>query len=304
MMTFTGTNPGESITRATGTMGHVNQQAMFHTLITFPLIVFLMVRNWLWRWVGRAVMAASFCAILLTFSRTAWISCVLAAAVIVLVAWRYGRISRGQWLSLCGGFLLVSILASAFAPLIVDRLFTGDDGASASRIRMATLAVSHIADHPLTGVGPGNFINARLDEFPAQWASGVWLPRGRSYYPRNLAGLELYDVEIAGRWYYFPGVVHNTFLVVSAELGLVGLGLFLWFEWRVFKAALKVLRSRDALVWWAGLGLLSAFIATQTEFMFDLFYDDKTVAVPIFVDALLLAAVRIAVRTDSGGEAR
>jgi hypothetical protein len=64
------------------------------------------------------------------------------------------------------------------------------------------------------------------------------------------------------------------------------------------------LRAKDSLLWWAALGLFAAFVATQVEFMFDLFYDDKTVAVPIFVDALALAAARIAAERELRREGR
>ncbi len=77
-----------SITRATGTLGHPNQQAMYHALFTIPLVALLMARNWIWRILAALVLLASFCAIIVTVSRTSWISCALAGTIIVAMAWR------------------------------------------------------------------------------------------------------------------------------------------------------------------------------------------------------------------------
>jgi len=302
MMVFTKGEDGESITRATGTVGHVNQQAMFHVFFTLPLIGLFMVRNWIWRGVIAVVLAGSFCAIILTFSRASWISCSLAALVVFFVAWKSGRITRQGWMAICLGVFVAVICMGAFSGKIIERITEGDNGASSSRVRMAMLALEHVSDHLLTGVGPGNFINARLAEYPIEWARNVWLPREKAYKPRDLAGLELYEIELQGHWYYMPGVVHNKFLLMAAELGLVGLGLFLWFQWTIFRQALASLHAKDPLLWWIGVGLIGAFCANQSEFMFELFYDDKTVLMPLFVDALILALGRIVINSNQQAE--
>jgi putative inorganic carbon (HCO3(-)) transporter len=298
MMSFTGGDDGETITRATGTVGHVNQQAMFHVLFTIPLFGFFMVRNWIWRVFIAVVLAGSFCAIILTFSRASWISCSLAALIIFFVAWKSGRITRQGWMAICLGLLVATACIGSFSGKIFERITKGDNGASSSRVRMAMLAIDHAMTHLVTGVGPGNFINARLAEYPVEWARNVWLPREKDYQPRDLAGLELYEVELQGQWYYMPGVVHNKFLLMAAELGLVGLGLFLWFQWRIFRQALAILRTKDPVLWWIGLALIGTFWATQSEFMFELFYDDKTVLMPLFVDVLIITLARIVAKSE------
>jgi putative inorganic carbon (HCO3(-)) transporter len=302
MMSFTGGDDGETITRATGTVGHVNQQAMFHVLFTIPLFGLFMVRNWIWRVFIAVVLAGSFCALILTFSRASWISSSLAAIIIFLLAWRHGRITRQGWMAICLGVLVAATCVGAFSGKIVERITEGDNGASSSRVRMAMLAIDHAINHLVTGVGPGNFINARLAEYPVEWARDVWLPREKDYKPRDLAGLELYEVELQGQWYYMPGVVHNKFLLMAAELGLVGLGLFLWFQWRIFRQALATLRTKDPLLWWIGLALIGAFWANQSEFMFELFYDDKTVLMPLFVDVLIITLARIVAKSEQPEE--
>jgi O-antigen ligase len=262
------------------------------------------VRNRLWSMVFAGVVFASVCGLLLTFTRASWLAGGLAAAIIVGLAWHAGRITRAGWLALSGALLAGGIVAAVMAGPILSRLSAkGDDGASSSRVRMALLALDHVVNNPATGVGPGNFINAKIRDNPVQWTRNTWLPRGKSYLPRDLAGLELYEIQLEGRWYYFPGVVHNKFLLVAAELGLVGLGLFLWFLWRLLAQARSALRTRDPLLWWLAVCLI-AFLATLvTEGMFDLFYDDKTVATPIFVCALILSLAHLVRAERSAPEA-
>lgn len=297
MMGFTsGGDPSAVITRATGTVGHVNQQAMFHTFFTVPVAALLMVRNSIWRIVICVVVLGSMCGVILTFSRASWISCSLAAAIIVGLAWRSGRITRMGWLGISGGCLAGILVVSAFSPMIVTRLTKGDDGATSSRVRMAMLALDNAARAPVTGVGPGGFINARLTANPSRWTNPVWLPPGEPFLPRDVDGVDMLEVLLLGKWYYVPGVVHNKFLLVLAELGVVGLALFLWFHWRVFCHARRALRTADPMLWWIGAALLAAFVTIQTEYMFELFYDDKTVLTPLFVMAMMISLDRIVAR--------
>jgi O-antigen ligase len=295
---------GEVITRATGTVGHANQQAMYQALFTVPLIALFMVRNWAWRILAALVLLASFCAIILTFSRTSWISCSLATTIILLIAWRHGRITRAGWLGLCLGALVAVTTVGAFSGLIITRLTKADDGASLSRVHLALLALEHVSNHPITGVGPGNFINAKLaTSDPVQWGRNVWLPRGFLFKPRFIDDLELGEIEINDRWYYTSLPAHNKYLLVAAEVGLVGLGLFMWFQWRLLRTVLRGLGTKDPLLWWVGVILVGAFAVTLNEFTFELFYDDKTVLMPLFVNALMICFTRIATNHPGGSPA-
>jgi O-antigen ligase len=271
---------------------------MYQALFTIPLVGLFMVRNWIWRVVIAGVLLASFCAILLTFSRTSWIACGFAAGVILFVAWRHRRISRNGWLGLCLGGLLGLVVVIALSGKIITRLTKADDGASMSRIHLVMSAVEHITHSPFAGVGPGNFLNAKLAvSDPLQWAQPVWLPEGSIYKPRFIDHLELGEVEINGRWYFSSLPAHNKYLLVAAELGLAGLALFMWFQWLLLKGVLKGLRqTSDALLWWVGVGLLGAFAATLLEFMLELFYDDKTMLMPLFVNILMICFARIALQ--------
>jgi hypothetical protein len=298
-----GEDEASTITRASGTMGHPNQQGMYHVLFTVPLVGLLMVRNWIWRIFAALVMLASLCAIIVTVSRTSWISSALAVTTIVLMAWRNGRISRAGWLSLGAALLLGATLVGAFSNLIITRLTKADEGASTSRIHLAMLALEHISHHPIIGVGPGNYVNAKLAESEGvQWIFNAWLPQGKPRTARFIGNMEMGEIEIEHSWYHTSLPAHNKYLLVTAELGLIGLALFLWFQWRLLRGVLRGLQTKDPLMWWIGAALIGTFVATLNEYNLELFYDDKTVLMPMFVNALMIAFSRIAV-ADTGGSA-
>lgn len=302
MMGFSG-GDGTVLTRATGTVGHVNQQAMYHTLFTIPLVALAMVRNGIWRAFIVVVLLGSFCAIVLTFSRASWLSCALAAGVILLLAWRHGRITPLGWLGVAGTALCALLIVGAFSGLIFKRLTKGDDGATSSRMRAALVALGHVAHAPLGGVGPGNFANGQLARTSPDWFYAQWLPRGRDVISLDVGGLELQQVQVHGRWYLAPGLVHNKYLMIAAELGLVGLGLFVWFQWRVFRHTLGALRTADRQLWWCAAALAGVFWASQTEYLLEHFYDDKAMVAPLFAIALTINLDRIVAFGEAGGRA-
>jgi hypothetical protein len=286
-----------ALVRATGTLGHPNQQAMYQTMFTIPLFALVMVRNWLWRLFAAALLVASGCAVILTFSRTSWIAILVGAAVILILAARNHRIKRQAILGMCLGSVATVALIGVFSGPILTRLTKADDGASLSRIHLALLAIEHVSRNPIAGVGPGNFVTAKLvDSEGPDWGRAVWLPRGVSFKARYIDDLELGFVELGGHSYYTSLPAHNKLLLVAAELGLVGVALFLWFQWRLIRTVLEGLGTSDALLWWVGAALMGTFAATVVEYMLELFYDDKTMLMPLFTNVLMISFGRIAAR--------
>lgn len=300
LMEFSG-GGADSIHRATGTVGHVNQQAMFHTFFTIPLAALFMVKNWIWKGLSLAVVIASCVALILTFSRASWISCGLAAATILFLAWKHNRMTHTAWLCVWFGGIFFICLVGIFSPMIAKRLTKGDDGASMSRVHIALLALEHIERRPITGVGPGNFINSKVAEHPIRWARSVWLPRGFVFRPQFIDDMEVSQVELQEKWYYTSVPTHNRYLLVGAELGIIGLGLFIWFQAGIWAATVRLLKTKDSFLWWVAVTMVAGFFACQTEFMFELFYNDKTVLIPLFINAVVLNLDRLIASETQGG---
>lgn len=151
------------------------------------------------QWMAAAVIAAT---LLLTRSRTAWLSALAGVAGLATAFLRSGAsaglfkraIRGGLWLGLAGGVLAILALASG----AVDRQdLTEAPKSVVYRLQYWTGARQVIRDHPWLGVGPGNF---------------------RQHYLR-------YKLPEASEEISDP---HNLFFDVTTTAGLPALASLLW----------------------------------------------------------------------------
>ncbi len=282
--------------RASGTFGQVNQQAGLHVFFTLPLLGLVFVRNSLWRSITVVVIMMSMSAILITFSRTAWLAGIGAFCAIIACAILAKRMTRRTWLmlGLCAGVSLCVL--GVFIGPVTDRIFKGDEGASSSRLRMVMTSFQLSARHPLLGTGPGNFVEAILEGRDLNLQAPTWLAPGQPRVYGAIEGIESYNGVVNGKQIIVPLQVHNKFLLVLVELGIVGLLLFVWYQWKLIRTAWACLRVSDPSLFWAAAGLLGATVATQIYFMLELAYDDKSVLILIWANALLLTLHQIILR--------
>lgn len=146
--------------------------------------------------------------VILTQSRGGLLGCTAMALFAVARARHKVVLSFGLVLSLMMIALVApSGLSSRFrslgflaAPVDLHRAaaFTGDDLSTAVHYYLLLVGIQMMEDHPLFGVGLGQFI-------PQE-----------SRYDRNL-------IDVAGK----PFIAHNTYIQIGAEQGLIVLGLFL-----------------------------------------------------------------------------
>jgi putative inorganic carbon (HCO3(-)) transporter len=191
-------------------------------------VVVLYQRSALVRVAAFIVGVFALVAVWLTASRGGLVA--LAAAIMAAV------VLSGRWRALvlvvASMFAAVTVFYfAAFAPQnIRDRVTSPSQGQE--RIKEGRTTIWQVAwrafeDNPVKGVGAGNF--------PV--VSGQYLLR-----PGVLARTD----EIIGET---PKVVHNIYLEVAAELGLIGLGLFIWILgfaiWSMLAAARSFARAGD-----------------------------------------------------------
>jgi O-antigen ligase len=173
---------------------------------------------------------------------------VLVAAVVVM---------RGRRAAVLGVAAVVLLVAAAWIsanPSVLDRIKYAEQDRGNGREDLWLVARRMTADHPVTGVGLDNFI-VRSPEYVRE--------------PGSLEYVEL----VVDR----PHVVHNTYLQMLAETGVVGLGLFVALALTALASAIRAARrferagrralgllSRGVLV--ADIGLLTAafFITAQS----------------------------------------
>ena len=193
-------------TRLSGGVGEPNElAAMLLPAIALTLFSpFPVVRSRSGRLALAAGMVVLLAGLLLTHSRGG-----LAAAAVMLGAGLLlgGRL-RARIAALCGGVVLVGIGYYAFfaSRVSVDRLVSivhsnssGRLSDGSGRLSLWKLAAHLIAERPVAGVGAGNYRAAVVEQH--------LLPD---------ATTEAFPLT----------VVHNSFLEIQTELGLIGLALF------------------------------------------------------------------------------
>jgi putative inorganic carbon (HCO3(-)) transporter len=162
-------------------------------------------------------------ALILTFSRGAWVSFALALVVLfVVVLARHMASPRIVVLA-----ALAAGVALAFGGAVADRLTRGTETVEA-RAALFETSMEVIRDHPLLGVGPHNYI--------------VVLPAYR---------------ELSG-YAYIP---HNKFALVWAEAGIGALLAFLALVLIVLGRAWRAVRAADQALFPYAAGAFAAFVA-------------------------------------------
>jgi hypothetical protein len=188
--------------RPLGLMPHPNMLAgtLLAGLLASAALV-LSSRRWV-RWLGSGLFALGLWALLLTFSRAAWLGLALGIVLVLpLLRWTLRHRARRIQVALTAGLALIvgAAFAAGFAPFLAARTGAGQESIElrsvADRIVFTDFALRSIRERPVLGVGIGNF------------------PWRTSYY-------------LVDTFYELRGDnVHNVYLLAWAELGIVGLGL-------------------------------------------------------------------------------
>lgn len=187
--------------RPYGLLPHPNMLGGFLIIGLLAAFAWTMNRRRLVWAVGVFLVLPGLWALLLTFSRSAWLG--LAAggftALPLLIRGRLlHRVTSGRLIITIGAVLLVAgLFALLYYPFLVSRVGVGSESIElrsvSDRTVYAAFAVRAIGERPITGVGMGNF------------------PWRASYY------LQFTSFDLQGE------PVHQVFLLAWAELGLVGL---------------------------------------------------------------------------------
>jgi O-antigen ligase len=152
-------------------------------------------------------------ALILTFSRAAWLGAALGIGMIVF--FQKSRIINHKSKIIFG---VIGMAVAVFVFILRDQVFPRFDsraidreGSVEDRVQSLRDAEPLIAEHPLLGVGAGNFTAAIMEEKGGRGVKGEM-------------GRPIWSIQPA----------HNVFVLVLAELGIVGLFLFAAFLFSVF----------------------------------------------------------------------
>ena len=188
------------IQRVSGTVGHCNTFAAY---LLFPIVlclVFFLFESSRWiRFLASGFFVACCMALVLTFSRNAWLMTFLAVSILLVVGVIQKKISSGMLLGLFGlGMLILGgLIVSGVFEIIIIRIFEDSGKAYDSRWDLAMVAVSMMLEHPILGIGLNSF------------------EESMSYY------------DDSGVTNIIQQPVHNTLLLIGAETGLIAFTLFM-----------------------------------------------------------------------------
>lgn len=203
--------------RANGLMPHANMfGGLLAVVIPFLLYGLVMLKkgwekNWLY-----IVTILSSVALAFSFSRSAWVGFVVVIGIFI---WQIGIKKHWQILLVSIGVFVITLLTQYRA--VFNRIVATDSLEARSIMERMDgwnywqLVFERVA---LFGTGAGNYIQELINLEPAQ--SG---------------------------WWYQP--VHNIYLLITGELGLIGLGIFVWLLVGVFIIVnKKILFNRSLLI--------------------------------------------------------
>lgn len=174
--------------------------------------------------IGYLALALGVIGLFLSFSRSVWLTAMASAFWLNLAYLKKRKASKKIFsLSLIAWVLILFFLTALVFNLPFNEAF-------AQRLKLAEISIEMIRDYPLSGVGLNNFII----HLPNYWGN---------------PGLT-----------YWLQPVHNLFLLVLTETGLIGFAFFVWLLILTFQ---RLFKKRIPLP------LLVALIAVLTLGLFD-----------------------------------
>ena len=232
---------GTKFIRAYGTAPHPNVLAVFLLLSIFCIYALWLnkvKKNYWWLVTSCGLLTLG---LLLTFSRAVILVFIAASLLFFLITFLKFKELRPK---IVGLFLLFFILCSLFAvifwPEITARFLaiSTKEQAVTLRIYYNDIALSTIKEKPILGLGLGNFVLYLLNNY-----------------------------SLKEFWLYQP--VHNLYLLIASEIGVVGLIIFLIFIGKILLGGFKqIFRQHKLFIFYflffifLALGLIDHYLWT------------------------------------------
>ncbi len=226
--------------RVAGTVGSPVTGASYLALLLAPtMAVLLTPLAPRYKRLALVALALGGMALLLTFTRGAWLAFGLSFGVLLAVAWYWRWISLRIPLALAGVLLVVGAI---FHGAIADRVFGEDEGSAHARIPLIQMALQIVSDHPQLGVGVNN----------CALVAAKYAQQG----------------AFREEWFY---AIHNKYLLVGVETGVVGLAAFVWFLLATLWAGWRGWLAQNRLLAPLALGLGAAVLGQMLHMTVDVF---------------------------------
>jgi O-antigen ligase len=207
-----GTNDSVNDARLSGGFDDPNElAAVVVAAMVFSGFAFVALRGRASRWLYAAAILVFLFALAQTDSQAGLVALAVGLVLAIVLGGRARAIITVGVLA----FALAAVAYYTFvtAPVAIQTISSQDN--VGSRETLWSVASQVVRDHPVAGVGAGNFVVVE----PKYTFSNIDLPR----------------VDLVVR----PELVHNSYLQVLAELGVIGLALFLTVIARSLQLALR-----------------------------------------------------------------
>lgn len=221
----------KDITRISGTFYHSNGFSFYlQLLIPVFLGISITKSNRIFRLFSGSIALFGIIILVLTLSRGAWVS-FLASIVIMLTLLLKKLTDKTEFIKwIIISLIIIAVMIFIFGELISVRLFGQDYGAAYARIPMMKTAFNIIKQNPLLGIGINNYAESMIN----------------------------YDVTGHSFSLYRP--VHNLFLLIAAETGLLGLLFFFGLLINAIFMGLKMLKSIEGINACVVIGIIAGLI--------------------------------------------
>lgn len=184
------------------------------------------------RWLGVLAFGFGLWILFLTFSRGAWVGFAVGAGII-FIRWR----NRHLWIALGTAVMLGILFVLMYGNLLLSRAGAGGEAIERRSIDDRTIlmdaAFHAIQENLLLGVGAGNF----------DWYAAYYF---------------FYDLGLDRK----GENVHNVYLLVQAELGMIGSAIFLLF---LGNSVRKNIQTRDTARYICGSGGIALAVITLVD---------------------------------------
>ena len=260
---------GQTLSRAGGTLGHANVMASYlELLLPLTLALSLLQIRTRYRVALLTLFGLGTAAMILTLSRSGWGGLAFGSLLTLwLVARRKGFRLRRLLPALLPLGITVVLIAILFWHPIMARLFAPSPYSVSFRLKLARGALEMMKAQPLIGVGLNTFKEVMTD-FPSQY---------------------LFTTR--------PATVHNIYLLVAAETGVLGLLFFLWLLIGIFGIGFHYSRSSQELYAATSAGICGGLAALLVHDMLSwLFRFDPVFVLFWFLVGLLTAVARLEIK--------
>jgi O-Antigen ligase len=252
--------------RGTGTVGIANDQAKYFVMcLPLVLISGLFASSKFWRPFYLLAFALGASGLYFTYSRGGMLSAIAALCTLPFFMTRAGLLSRKFFVTLV---VLALLGAAAATPFLYGHLTTRP-GFYDIRWQHIRYGTEMVLKRPFLGFGINNF-NVSVSEYAYE---GVF-----SKMP-----------------------IHNHYLRVALETGLVGLCLYLSFFVWIAAEAYRSIRSHDVFLSTMAMGILASMIGIFVYWMDDLFYGAVIRAQWWLLLGLVLAVRRLTLSESQAG---